>query len=282
MSKTIHILGAGGAAGIGMTRCLKDYYDVLGLDDSTWARLIMECDDGTGKMTDMVIPVPDELVYERARITTQENYLFLPHISHITLCRHKDRTASVLGDLSPLTYWVRDTTGAGGKGAQMASEYLPGKNCSVELVYYKGVLKASFQKERLSYLVAKKEPDVTKSGSSMVSICIQDSELMSRSMEAIEKISAYTESIAHGFYGIDFKYDENGVPKVTEINAGRLLTASYVYYYMTGYNLPLVGVRAHFGESTPQLPDYPVGYGIIRQVDKEPQVFPPEVTKSWL
>lgn len=276
--KTIHILGAGGPAGVGMTRCLRDYYRIIGSDDSLWGKLMKEAEPIDGIYEhDMTIPVPD------STIASWKGWpkVFLPAYKQIILCQDKAKTAQVLGNLAPRTYWVRDTTGAGGKGAHMAAEYLPGRNCSVELVYKDGVLLANFQKQRLSYLVSVTEPDVTKSGSSAVSICIQDADLLSRATEAIDILTATTGSRADGFYGVDFKATEAGVPLITEINAGRLLTASYSYFWLTGWNLPLVGVRAFLGEQAPEMPEYPLGYGIIRQIDQEPRLFTPSQTESW-
>ena len=119
-------------------------------------------------------------------------------------------------------------------------------------------------------------------GVACVSICTNKGNVRRKSEEALNKVATATNSLLHGFYGVDLVEDENGVPKVTEINAGRLLTASYSYYWLTGYNLPLIGVKAFFGEDIPPLPDYPEGYGIIRQVDQLPKLFPPDVMKGWL
>lgn len=282
MSKLVHILGAGGPAGVGMTRCLKEHYEVTGEDSSQWSELMMECDPGTGEC-DLIMSLPDSVIIEQARafIDPRPPWTFLPPLEQITLCQDKAATAKVLGDLAPLTYWVRDTHGAGGAGAQMASEVLPGRNYSQEFVFFNNAPIGFFQKERLSYSVKSRTQGIDNRGSSAVSICTRNEEVNHVALAAMARLNEYTGVSLHGFYGIDLVEDKNGVPKVTEINAGRLLTASYAFFSETRYNLPLVGVKSFFGEDIPPLPDYPVGWGQIRQVGQLPRLFPPEVTKLW-
>lgn len=281
MTKTIHIVGAGGPAGAGMTRCLKDHYQVTGTDSSPWSALMIECpEDRSPANSNLVIPMADISVLNLANPTMTGT--FLPPREQVVLCQDKARTAEVLGNLAPKTYWVRDTKGAGGAGAQMASELLPGNNYSQEFVFYNGEKVADFQKQRISYSVKERTEGLDNRGSSAVSVCTRYGNVRRRSEEALNKVATATGTLLHGFYGVDLKCDSEGVPKVTEINAGRLLTASYSYYWLTGYNLPLVGVRAFFGEDMPKMPDYPEGWGIVRQSDQLPGLFPPEITKGWL
>lgn len=277
--KRIHIVGSGGVAGIGMTRCLQDDFTVQGHDSGPFGEYVQECEserDESLHYCDLIIPVPDAAALKYS----EHANTFLPPKEQIELCADKAKCAEVLGDLSPKTYWVRETKGAGGKGAQMISEYLPGRNFSVEFAFSKTNRIGIFQKERLSYLVKEIEPMVTASGSSAVSICTNNPEVNRTALRALKKVIEATGTQLHGFYGVDLRMDENGVPKVTEINAGRLLTASYTYFYKTGYNLALAGIKAALGEPY-ELGEYPLGYGVIRQTDSLPQIFGPEVTKEW-
>ena len=263
--KLIHIIGAGGVAGIGMTRSLKKHYQLQGKDLSRWAEQVMECERESEDPNhcDMIIPVPDPAVLFYAEC----DLCFLPSRKEIELCQDKSVLAELLGDLAPITYWVRDTHGAGGRGAQMASEYLPGRNYSCELLYHKGNLLGHFMKERLAYnLMGSKEP-THQIGSSAVSRCINDHRILTLAKKAINKIS----KSPNGVYALDFKENKKGEPKITEVNAGRFLTASYVYYYLTDYNLPLLMVKTFFGEKY-KLGKYPEGQGIIRQVDSLPYI----------
>lgn len=272
--KTIHLAGLGNAA-MGMYKCLKNDYIVQGHDQSMYAETLakregikLEHESERLWYTDLIIPTPDPLVKKYS----DSDLSFLPDRKEIELCQDKAKCATVLKDLSPKVYWVRDTEGAGGKGAQMCSEYLPGRNVSCELVFNNGKFINYFQKERLSYSLKENEKPLDKKGTSIVSKCIKDDEVLELSLKAIERISKYCGTTPNGFYGIDFKQNEQGKWKITEINAGRLLTASYCYFYKTGYNLALAGIKSYLGEPY-DIGEYPEGTVLIRQYDGEPQLF---------
>jgi hypothetical protein len=275
MTKVIHIAGAGGVAGVGLTRCLvKDLgYSLQGHDGSPWATLMMEVADETeaastdSRLADLVIPVPDPLVKKWAG----SDIAFLPTAQEVEVCQDKGETARLLGSLAPFVYWVRDTHGAGGKGAQMASEYLPGRNFSCEIVYKHGNIIGHFIKERLAYDLKGSPDPLFQRGSSAVSICIQDKGILKLANAAVWRIANHCQTKPNGVYGVDMKANVDGAVKVTEINAGRFLTASYVYFYSTDYNLPLAMVKAFFNEKY-KLGAYPQGIGVIRQTDQLPYV----------
>lgn len=273
MEKVIHIVGAGGNAGQLAYRCLKDHYQVTGHDTSEWGELVMPCPYDEPWYADMILPVPDKAVASRYG---DSDLSFCPRQVQVKLCQDKARCAEVLKELAPKTYWVRATEGAGGKGAEMCSEFLPGRNISLEFCYWHGEEVGFFMKERLSYSIAGSKEPTHQFGTSFVSKCILDEKLLEMGREALRRISNETSEL-HGFYGIDFKEGDEGF-KITEINAGRLLTASYVYFYKTDYNLLLAGVKKFLGEDY-TLGEYPLGKGIIRMMDTEPIVF--EGTEDW-
>ena len=258
----IKVLGAGGNAGIGMVRCLQKAFDVVGQDDGYYSKYLMECPEGEG---DLTIVVPSVLLADA------DDKSFVPSKKQILIGRDKYKTATLLKDLAPETYWVRDIEGSGGKGAQMCQEYLGGRNFSVELGYVDGTLIAYFTKERLSYSDKIHDDPLERKGTSLASVCIKDDDLLNRAMDAVKIIADYTGTKPHGFYGVDFMEDKYGVPKITEINIGRLLTASYVYFYSTDYNLPLATISAFLGLPY-YLGDYPEGIGVVRSIDKMPYV----------
>ncbi len=289
---TIHFAGLG-IAGLGFARCLKGHYILQGHDSSQFMEQIAraegiatEPDIEEQWHADMIIPTPDALVHKFAGGGKMEgetsSLCFLPDLKQIELCQDKAKCAEVLGDVAPKTYWVRDTQGAGGKGAQMCSEYLPGRNVSVEFMFYKGNPNDGrfFMKERISYSLLKKTSRLENIGSSAVSVCIYDDEILKVAKVALSIIEAKTNARLHGFYGVDLKQNEHGEWKVTEINAGRLLTASYIFFYKTDYNLALAGVKAFLGEPY-ELGEYPEVYGILRAMDREPVLVTPEEAQKW-
>lgn len=274
MSKTVHIIGAGGPAGIGFTECLYqgpmlDSYTVQGHDGSPWGEAAMVCNPEDVPMMncDMVVPIPDAAVAKYADC----DLCFLPSKEEIELCQDKAALARKLGYLAPKLYWVRDTHGAGGKGAQMMSEYLPGRNVSVELVYWQGILKASFAKERLSYAVSRVEHSVIGVGSSAVSKCIKNHGGQGYMEKAIEAVMKISNNAPHGIYGVDLRQNDEKNPKwrVTEINPGRFMTASYAFF-REGYNLPQLCVELFLGLPVTKLGDYPLDLTCIRQVGSRP------------
>lgn len=275
--KTVHIVGAGGNAGQLAYKCLKDHYNVTGHDTSQWGELIMPCEYSEPWNADCILPLPDKAVASRYG---DSDLSFTPDQKQVKLCQDKAKCAEVLGDLAPITYWVRDTNGAGGKGAQMASEYLPGRNISVEMAYWHGEQIGFFMKERLAYSISGSKEPTHQFGTSFVSKCIYEPNILDMAREAIQLVCNKTLTDPHGFYGIDFKENKDGKFRITEINAGRLLTASYNYYYLTGYNLLRAGIAKFLGDEY-ELGEYPLGVGIIRQMDKEPKLFSKEETDKW-
>lgn len=276
-TKTIHLVGCGGNAGQLAYRCLKDHYDITGHDTSQWGELIMPCEYSEPWNADMILPLPDKAVASRYG---DSDLSFCPDQKQIKLCQDKAKCAEVLGDLAPITYWVRNTEGAGGKGAQMASEYLPGRNVSVEFCFWHNTMIGMFMKERLAYSISGSKEPTHQFGTSFVSKCIYDPNILDKARNAIQLVCNETLTDPHGFYGVDLKENKDGEFKITEINAGRLLTASYCYYYLTGYNLLLAGVKKFLGEPY-ELGDYPLGVGIIRSMDQEPKLFTKEETIKW-
>lgn len=274
--KRISILGAGGNAGVLLSRCLREdnRFEVVGWDDNPWARKLIECEvdeRDKGTRADLIIPTPDSLVL----LYADRPNTFLPPRRIVEICQDKALTAKLLGPaLCPETYWVRETSGAGGTGArqEMAAQYLPGRNVSVELLYHEGLLRKYFVKERLSYSVKRVEPNVVGVGTSMVSRCVEGQEYVDLATDAIAKLSGPGKE--RGAFGVDLREDEYGRPYITEVNAGRLLTASYVYYYRCGYNLPRLLVELALGLDLTPLAQYPAGAAVVRQLDSEPYVGP--------
>jgi len=261
----IHLTGAGGNAGILLARCLKDDFLVTGEDDSYYAQKLIEVPRSVPNTApDMIWPVSDTQVMKFAG----NPLCFLPDPKVIALCQNKSSCQLALKDLSPKRYWERDVYGAGGKGAKLIEEYLPGKNYSVELLFFNDEMKAYFMKERIAYdLQGSKEPTHQR-GTSLVSTCINRDDLYSLACEAIRAV--HDGNPAHGLFGVDFKENEAGVPKITEINAGRLLTASYVYFKQ--YNIPKLAAELFLGLEETPLAEYPEGVSIVRQFDSLPWI----------
>ena len=52
----------------------------------------------------------------------------------------------------------------------------------------------------------------------------------------------------HGLFFVDQKLDENGIPRVTEVNAGRFSTNGIIYWYDVTLNVAELVVKLALGE----------------------------------
>lgn len=234
-------------------------------------------------------------VYEFKHIKT-----FLPSNKVIKICQDKYLCAKAIDDLAPRTIkiktkedvdkfavetgkqvWLRAPVGAGGKDhfkynghwhsqyamwghiatceKLIASEYLPGDNWSVDTVWDNGTLLGTFTKKRISYSLTGTDNEC--GGSSMISECVDNPVVLATALEAIKRVG-----IPNGVMSVDLKGDEDNIPKVTEINPGRFMTASLIYFYLSDYNLAKLYVDHAFGKKT-HLGEYPLGKRLYRQTN---------------
>lgn len=145
------------------------------------------------------------------------------------------------------TIWLRPTKGAGSTGALKtaspamarewmalwagrhgvpangwtAAEVLPGCDLSWTGVYSYGRLVISVAKERERLLGASRSPAAVASTATVQRI-VQRGDLNRIAEEAIRRVSGA--ELPHGVFMVDAREDADGVPKVTEVNAGRFGT----------------------------------------------------------
>ena len=135
-------------------------------------------------------------------------------------------------------FWIRSSTGSSGLGSFLiknkedlskwislnpkinkfiASTYLSGRNLACKFLYYKGKLLRSASAERVNYIMAKVSPSGI-TGNTSFGRLLNDKKIFDRAHEAIERMFEITGAEKHGFYTVDLKEDENGMPYITEIN----------------------------------------------------------------
>lgn len=98
--------------------------------------------------------------------------------------------------------------------------------------------------------------------------------------EAVDEIGlAAVRSIMpepHGIFRVDFVDDENGVPNVNEIDAGRFTTGNAVNWWPVGINMPGVIPKLAFGEpldfEPPLINPYPTDMVAVNAINRS-QVF---------
>lgn len=136
-----------------------------------------------------------------------------------------------------------------GWGRMAASEYLPGANLSWIGAFAGGRLVAAGARERLEYVLPHVAPSGV-TGAPAVGRTIRNravAEIGERAVRALD-------SEAHGVYFVDLKEDTEGLPRVTEINAGRCGT-TVEHYSESGFNFPRLLASLALGDDVEPLPD---------------------------
>lgn len=161
-----------------------------------------------------------------------------------------------------IEYWA-EMRGVGW-GAFMASEFLPGREFAFSGLWHQGALVTSQARERIEYLYG----ELTASGQTSTpsiarTVCRDDvNDIATRAVLAVD-------AAPNGNYSVDLKENSQGVPCVTEINAGRFFTTSN-FFAAAGLNIPYRYAQLAFGEALPPLPRYnplPEGFYWVRMVD---------------
>ncbi len=180
--------------------------------------------------------------------------------------------------------WIRATHGAGGVGSTPASnektavswinywkargvdwkfiaqEHLQGRNIAFHSLWKDGELITSMARERLEYIYPHLAPSGV-TGTPAVQKTIRDETVNKIGTDAVLSIDASFNGIAC----VDMKEDSEGVPRVTEINAGRMFTTSFFFSYASKVlrkdywaNIPYLYVKLAFKEEVPEIPKYDV------------------------
>jgi carbamoyl-phosphate synthase large subunit len=145
-----------------------------------------------------------------------------------------------------LPLWIRGRYGAGARGSALAhsvdeakywvqywqtrdpqmdflaEEFLPGKDFAWTSLWSNGMLIASFGRERLEYIYPRLAPS-GRTGTPTIAKSVHNEVLNETAIATVLAVDPEP----HGFYSVDLREDVYGVPRPTEINAGRCFTTSY-------------------------------------------------------
>jgi len=197
---------------------------------------------------------------------------------------------------SPLGYpvWIRDASAgtASGKGSFKAenvaelrawaqintgidefqlSQYLPGGNYGVFMIFKDGKLLKLAVAERIEYIMAKVAVSGI-TGNTSKGRLLNNNVIRDTAIRAIDILSQETHSIMNGLIVCDMKADENGRPLVTEINIRHVAFSSSFAnagFNVSEYQLLVALNREH--ELSPELEKvYPIDNLILRDVDGQP------------
>jgi carbamoyl-phosphate synthase large subunit len=150
------------------------------------------------------------------------------------------------------------------------SEYLPGRDFMCMSLWRDGQMVLVTTFEKLSYFGAEGYPSGTSSLSSLAKTIIDD-RLVSISNQAIRALSP----AASGAFSIDLKENSEGVPCITEINAGRFFIGMTAFDHVSRHSTASVYTRLALGEAVDLQEEHVTvpGYYIVRDLDNVPGVF---------
>ena len=178
--------------------------------------------------------------------------------------------------------WIRARHGAGGKGSTpaynrdtasswvkywkarnmgwkfIAQENLPGRNMGFHSLWKEGELVTSMARERLEYIYPHLAPSGI-TGTPAVQKTIHEDAVNQIGTESVLAIDPNFNGIAC----VDLKENKDGVPCVTEINAGRMFTTSYFFSYASKMlrndflaNIPYLYTKLAYRENIPNIQKY--------------------------
>jgi len=203
----------------------------------------------------------------------------------------EEKLVEVVNELLALhpRVWVRARRGAGGKASLpvtsaeqavmwarywstngvpicdfMAAEFLPGREFAFQSIWQDGQLITSQARERTEYLFGYLTPSGQTSSPAVArTVHRQDvNEIATAAVKAADPD-------ATGIFCVDLKEDTDGVPCVTEINAGRFFTTS-IFFSEAGCNMPYYYTLLAYGEALPEMARWnalPEGLYWVRLMD---------------
>ena len=144
------------------------------------------------------------------------------------------------------------------------SDFLPGKEYAFQSIWNDGNLITSAARERLEYLFQARMPS-GQSSTPTVAKSVHNKLVNGVARNAVKAL----DNEADGIFCVDLKENEDGIPNVTEVNAGRFFTTSN-FFTLAGSNMPYYYVLMGYGEILPKLPMYdavPKDLFFVRQMD---------------
>lgn len=164
--------------------------------------------------------------------------------------------------------WLRDTSGAGGKGSlaaknfkiakswldfregwgnYTAAECLSPQSITWQSIWFEGRLIVAQARKRIYWELAKIAPSGI-TGVTGTGMTVSDKRLDKMARLAILAI----DKRPHGIFSLDLTYDQNNIPNPTEINIARFFT-THEFFSRVGLNMPLIFVKLAYGESLPPI-----------------------------
>lgn len=199
-----------------------------------------------------------------------------------------------IGNFIKIPFWVRAGHGAGATGSLkinnvndlkvwkklnphikdfIASEYLPGRIYACKLLFYQGEAIRASCAERFDYLLAHASPSGI-SGMCSRGRLINNKGIVDRSIRALKIIFDSCKQQPHGMFTVDYREDEHGNPKITEINIRHV--SFTLAFALCGANFAEDSLRLylndHSFDRSFKIYEFDDDYTFIRGVDAEIKV----------
>jgi carbamoyl-phosphate synthase large subunit len=187
------------------------------------------------------------------------------------------------------TIWVREISGAFGKGSLPAKSYdmakkwidfrngwgkysaaecLEDQSVTWQSIWKDGDLLVAQSRKRLYWEFANRAPSGV-TGITGTGVTCSDAKLDDIALRTIKAV----DQKPHGIYSVDLTYSADGTPNPTEINIARFFT-THLFFSQAGLNMPDIYVRAGLDEELPPIPKKinPLRDGLVwvRGMDVEP------------
>ncbi len=167
-----------------------------------------------------------------------------------------------------IRYW-EDMRGVS-PGSFTLSEYLPGRDFACQSLWRDGQLILIKTVERLSYFGGWNRASGVSSIAALAKTVLEP-RVVDVSARAIRALGTRVS----GAFSVDLKENADGVPCVTEINAGRFITMMNLFDLAGKHNMSLTYVRLALGEPVEIREEYDTvsDYYFVRDVDTVPGIF---------
>lgn len=244
------------------------------------------------------LPPPDviELCQDKYRLNTwlAARGVPVPLTYPVTPPSRVEEVFARLAPRSPL--WCRVRTGSGSVGATpvrtveqarawisywqdmrgvppdafVLSEYLPGRDFACQMLWRSGVPVLTKTCERLSYFGGAGRPSGVSSVAALAKT-VYEPGVRDICVAAIRALGADVS----GAFSVDLKEDAFGLPRITEINAGRFITMMNLFDFTGKRSMTATYVALALGEPVDGGDDYDVDeeHYFMRDVDTVPAIF---------
>jgi carbamoyl-phosphate synthase large subunit len=168
--------------------------------------------------------------------------------------------------------WIRDWKEMQGIPATafILSEYLPGRDFACQSLWNEGKHILVKTSERVSYLIPANLPSAASSVARL-SKTVHEPRIVETCAQAIRALDRK----ATGVFSLDLKENAEGLPCVTEINAGRFSSGTNILDLTGKHNMAATYVRVALGEPVDFREEYDVAedYYMLRDLDTSPGIF---------